>query len=244
MPTKNKGVEKMKFTIPEIMFGEKIDGAVERYTNRQRKHPQNSAQSTNISTEKFSGVMDITHWLNGERKSQNDWIRYANNNNLIMISAPDLYNAGKSGNNDLIQSLRKDFEEECIISGTQIIYNMSNLEAKIIHYEINAISPVESQKIIIPNYNFGRTLTQVLSTDKGIKYLQTLFNTTDPKQTIEETLYALSGKDGNQTMLFTPDQSSRSNIRVRSVGFAYDHRFLIDCYNTPNNHSGRSRGVR
>ena len=147
-------------------------------------------------------------------KTQEDWIEYFNSKNTKMISAPDIYKAAKKGNKAIIESLKKDFEEDWEVTSTKIIYNKDNLNAEIIHdAESNIVKP-KKYKVKVP------VLTGSFKQDSETeKYLQALFDT---KDSIDKILKVLKkfGKD-KQLRFWTPSQSSRKDKQIRSVGLSF-----------------------
>ncbi len=244
----------MRITIPKRMFGKPIEGDLEKYLSEQSASPSVAPQVPPNHTlpSRFEGAIDMTPWLGGDEKTQNQWIEYANANNLKMISASDLYRAptrfGSSANKnqkDLIDSLRKDFKGmHWLVSGTQIHYDPASLEGQIIHYAGSTIiNPIKTSKILIPDYSGGTSLTDVLGSSDGLKYLQTLFHTSDSKEEIVKNLEALSNKKSSKTYIWTPDQSSRAGTPVRAVRFCCNGGgFRIS--GDPVGNYGRSRGVQ
>ncbi len=234
----------MRITIPKRMFGKPIEGDLEKFLEGEKNIPPDS--NPQVAPLQAAGrVIDSVSWLDGKSQTQNQWIEYANANKFKMISAPDLYLAGKSVDKNLIKSLQKDFNESYIMTGTQIHYNPTNLEGEIIHYAgSNIVKPVVMQKIKIPIY--GRTsLADALKDPYCVDYLQALFNTKNNKISICETLLALSGKTDTSTYLWTPDQSSRASTPVRVVWFDYLNGVFHVCgLSDPDDGSGRSRGVQ
>ena len=190
--------------------------------------------------------LDQEHLLGAENQvlslRQGDFIRRFNELNMIMVSMPDLYEAGKSADDSLIESLRKDLKESWIISSTRIQYEKDSLEAAIIHYFNSTVIAPNEKKVIIPIYN-GTVLDSILPAEHGLAFLQALFNTDDNAEEIKNTLYRLSGKPSNKTKVWTPDQNSRKNNPERAAGLYYsdsDLRVSGDYY---LDDSGRSRRV-
>lgn len=162
----------------------------------------------------------------------------------VMASLADYYEAGRSGNETLIDSLRKDFSESWIVGSDRIVYDSDSFDAKIIRYfGSKVIEPVEVS-IFIPDYSDGKTLDTVLDDERGLAYIQALFNTTDDKAEIKKVLSALSGKTSGKIRVWTPNQSSRKANPDRAAFLGYggggfrvggDYGGLLD--------DGRSRGV-
>lgn len=175
---------------------------------------------------------------------QEEHINRFNSLNKVMASMPDLYDAGKTATPEVIQSLRRDFQKSWIISSTSVSYAHDNLEAVITHYFGSTVVIPNNVKIIVPDFSNSPTLDKVLSTEEGIIYLQTLFNTIDDAETIKNVLKRLSGKSSESTILWTPNQNNRISNKDRAFGLSYYNRFgmfRVDCINTV--YIGRSREV-
>ena len=172
------------------------------------------------------------------RKAQKDWIDYFNSKNMKMISAPDIYNVAKQENKTIIQSLKKDLEENWEVTSTRIIYNKDNLNAEIIHDVDSKIVKPKKYKVKIPELN-----GDFKEDSETEKYSQALFDTKDNLDKILRVLKKF-GKD-KELRLWTPNQSSRKDKQVRSVGFYFDVfvRFGVvgDCWFVDD--GGLSRGV-
>ncbi len=231
----------MRITIPKRMFGKPIEGDLEKYLSEQSTAP---SVDPGFQHPIIGNTIDSAPALNGENKTQNQWIEYFNSQNKRMISAPDLYLAGKL-NLKVIDSLRDDFNT-WLISGTQIHYDPASLEGQIIHYaKSSVVNPIILPKLLIPNYSSSKSLTDVLGSSDGLKYLQTLFHTSDSKEEIVKNLEALSNKKSSKTYIWTPDQSSRAGTPVRAVRFVYYYGvFRIVGNSYPVSDLGRSRGVQ
>ena len=190
--------------------------------------------------------IDKTALLNDEGKpisaNQNSFIKKFNESGRIMIAAPDVYEAGKSGDKDLIKSLQEDFNSWLCVS-TRISYKKDSLEGAIAHYfGSNAIEPNEI-KVIIPVYT-GATLDAVLKEEQGLIYMQALFNTNDDSNKIKDTLQKLSDVSSSKTKIWVPDKDSRKNLLERAVFFNFNvGDFRVDGFDLVDNSNGRSRGV-
>ncbi len=171
-------------------------------------------------------------------KNQKDWIKYFNNKNTKMISAPDIYTVAKKGNKTILESLKKDFKESWEVTSTQIKYNKKRLNAEIIHDVESKVVKPKKYKVKVP----------VLSGDfkqdsQTEKYLQALFDTKDSISVILKTLKKF-GK--NKTIRFwTPTQSSRGSKSIRSVGLCFVGfgGFGVGGYGWFGGDIGLSRGV-
>ena len=168
--------------------------------------------------------------------SQSGHIARCNELGIVMASMADFYEAGKSADQELIESLRTDFNESWTISSTKIQYDRNSLEGTITHYfDSTVVEPIE-QKLIIPVY-YEVGLDAVLNNEQGLAYLQALFNTSDDSEEIKATLQELNGR----TQVWTPGQDSRRNNPDQAAGLYYYYdRSILDggCFNF-----GSSRGV-
>lgn len=178
----------------------------------------------------------------GASKTQKQWIAYFNNLGEQMFSAPDIYQAGKSASDEVLDSLKKDFDESWVVSSTRIKYNPTDLSAHIVHnFGSTIVQPTEADVSIIPVYA-PESLTKALQKENGVKYLQALFTTTDNPKTITEVLENISKRKAEGINLWTPSQSSRNpSYPERAVRFyGYDSWFRVDGSNFGDG-SGRSR---
>lgn len=176
-------------------------------------------------------------------QTQDKHILQFNSLGKIMAACADYYVAGKSGDDSLIASLRKDFSERWIIASDRIIYDANSLDATITSYYGSIVVQPFERKVFVPVYSNGPKLDNVLANEQGLLYIQTLFNTNDSADEIKNTLSMLSGKNSGITRIWTPDQGSRknNNIRVAALSFSSgefridgDGNLLIE---------GRARGV-
>ena len=172
------------------------------------------------------------------RKTQKDWIEHFNNKNMKMISAPDIYQTAKKENKAIMRSLEKDFEDKWEVTSTRITYNKNNLKAEIIHDVKSNIVKPKKYKVKVP------VLDGSFKQDKETeKYLQALFDTKDSINKILKVLKKF-GKD-REIRLWTPDQDSRKDKQVRSVGLCFYvfGRFDVGGDGWFGNGVGLSRGV-
>ena len=170
-------------------------------------------------------------------KTQKDWVEYFNNKGQKMISAPDIYKVAKTGNKAIMESLKKDFDDDWEVTSTRIIYNKKNLQAEIIHDADSKVVKSKKYKVKVPI--FDENFEENKETEK---YLQKLFDTKDNLDKILKVLKKF-GKD-KKLRLWTPDQSSRKRKPIRSVGLCFDDfgRFDVggDWF---DDSGGLSRGV-
>ncbi len=172
------------------------------------------------------------------KKTQEDWIQYFNKKAEKMISSPDIYKVGKQENKTIIESLKKDFEDDWEVTSTKIIYNPNNLNAEIIHDVDSTIVKSKRYKVKIPILS-----GELKENSETEKYLQALFDTKDKLDKILKVLKKF-GKE-RELRLWTPSQSSRRDRQVRSVVlcFVVFVRFVVDGFNWFDVNVGLSRGV-
>ena len=195
-------------------------------------------------------VIDLQPALDGKNQYQKDWINFYNKQegkakNKRMILASDVYRAGNSKSKELLASLRKDFDDSVVVSGTRNLYNKDNLAGKIVHnFNSTIAKPIELAVAEIPVYKSENVKNVVEG--KGLAYAQALFQTKDKSAKIIDTLETLSQKGAEDIRFWTPDQSSRKNNSERAVWFdCGDDGFRVDGddWGWDDVYSGRSRGV-
>ena len=172
------------------------------------------------------------------KKNQKDWVKHFNNKNLKMVSAPDIYTTAKKGNKAIMDSLRKDFKDNYIITSTQIKYNKKTLMVIITHdVDSNVVKP-KRIKVKIPD--LSGDFKEDSTTEK---YLQALFNTKDSLSIILKTLKKFDNK--RTIRLWTPSQSQREDKQVRSVVLYFGDfgRFGVYADDWFDSSYGLSRGV-
>ena len=179
-------------------------------------------------------------------RTQEEWIKYFNDEKKSMISMPDVFQIVKKNNTEAIESLRKDFKDYWLITSTRIVYSKENLSAKIIH---NADSTVAKPKEInlkeVPECR-PTYLKEFLETNEGLNYIRALMdNKKATKEQITKLFVALSGKKEKNIRFWTPDQDSRKSKQIRSVvlcfvGFV---RFDVGGGDWFGDGDGLSRGV-
>jgi len=192
----------------------------------------------------------------GATKTQDKWIDYWNavDDGRWFPSAPELYQVFRQiadepeEHSTLLASIRKDFTERWLLSSTRIQYNGNDTMARIIH-NYNSERQQEPIDIDIPVYrgDKGDTLIKVLGQDVGLEYFNALLGSDDSPEEIKRIFEAISGKDSDNTKVWTPLLDggwSRAKRPERAVSFGYiDGDFLINCYDLLY-YYGRSRGVR
>ena len=158
---------------------------------------------------------------NGAYRTQDQWINFFNKQGSPMISAADVYRAGKSAPDEVLNSLRKGFDESLLVTSTRISYSGDDLSGRITqNYGSNVVNPSQTNVLVIPVYN-GIPLARTLQNEDGVSYLQSLLNTNDDSKTIAGTLENISGRSADKIVLWTPDQDSRKRYSERAVRF-YD----------------------
>ena len=179
---------------------------------------------------------------NGARRTQEQWISYFNDAGKPMISAPNVYRAGKTASDEVLASLRGDFYKSWLVSSTRISYG-NDLSGKITHNNgSRVVTPSQRDVKVIPVY-YGIPLAHALQSDDGIKYIQSLFDTSDEPGDITGTLENLSKRSAGKISLWTPDQASRQSYSERAVRFVDNGgRFLVGG-DSRFGGGGRSRGV-
>ena len=188
-----------------------------------------------------SRIIDLNLADKGHTKSPDNWIIHFNARNEIMASMSDIYQAGKSNNQALLDSLRKDFRESVIVTSTLVKYGGHRQEATIIHnYGSKLIQSVRSN-IVIPTY-ISALLTDVLNTNEGLRYLQALFNTNDNASQIKGTLQKLSDCPIDKINCWSAPLSDRPTERFAGFSKNYDQFYIEGYYGSLS--YGRSRTVR
>ena len=187
-----------------------------------------------------SRIIDLTPAANGKVKTQDVWVAYFNARKEVMVSTPDLYRAGRTNNQGLLNSLRKDFSEKWLVTSTRIKYE--DIQQTIIthNYGSNLVQPVE-HRIVVPSYQ-RRILTDVVDTNEGLTYLQSLFGTEDDANLIKQTLQNLSNYSPDQINVWSANLSRRPIEDVSGFGY-FEDRFNV-CGSANLLHvSGRSHAV-
>ncbi len=164
-------------------------------------------------------IIDLLPADNGAYRTQEQWIAFFNEQRKRMISAADLYQAGKFASDEQLKSLRDGFNVSWLVSSTRIGYSGDGLSGRITqNYGSIVVTPSQTDVPVIPIYK-GTLLAQALQTKEGIDYLQAVFDTNDNHGTIEGTLEHLSGRDADNIILWTTDQNLRKRDSQRAVGF-------------------------
>jgi hypothetical protein len=167
---------------------------------------------------------------NGEWKDQDQWIDYFNKENKIMMAMPDIYQVGKIETDDRIKWLRIGFKNGVLISSTRIEYNPNAIDAKIIHYYGSTfVKPIEIGVLVSDGSKLVRGLSDFLDTDKGLGFVQALFNTTDDEKEIKKTVKRLC--DSSWTGIWVPDRQQKALVPKNSACLYLNDRneLIIDC---------------
>ena len=213
-------------------------------------------------------TLDALAAENGANKTQNQWISYWNNirDGRRFASAADYYQSFKqlkaaeeTGSSQqkaeahaLAESLREDLKEFWIVTSTRNIYNPPSLEAEIIqHYGNSNPALTRKVKLEVPEW-LGVPITEVLKGPKCLSYLQAIFATTDPAETIISTLEYMGGVARNNIKLWTPPVEEdkqgylcRKKAKEREAFLGIGGgEFRFDGGDHPGNVIGSSRGVR
>ncbi len=207
---------------------------------------------------------------NGKKKAQDKWIKSWNkiDDGRVMASMGDLYvnfkiikRMSEQGTPEeqakaksLLFNLREDFDwsgkYNWLISSTRLIYSGTSLDTRIVqHYQCKKPELTKEAVLEVPVYR-GMPVETMVSGQKGLAYLQALFDTEDDAETILRTLEFVSGKRGTDLVGWTANtttsdtQYTRVSHPERASGFAYDDgEFRVGGCSSLN-YAGRSRGVR
>ncbi|MDP3640183.1 MAG: hypothetical protein Q8R53_03200 [Nanoarchaeota archaeon] len=206
----------------------------------------------------------------GKKRLPNDWYDHWSNihDGRVMASMGNLYNSfklikkmrehGTTQEQAIAQtylsSLREDFDwpkmNNWLISSTRPIYLGKSLDARIVqHYRCNKSELIKETVMEVPVYR-GVQIEKIVGEEKGLAYMQALFDTKDDGETIMQTLEFISGKHrkdivGWTAAVSTSDSSyTRATHPERAAGFdCGDDRFHVDGSDVSLS-PGCSRGVR
>nr|AQS34860.1 hypothetical protein [uncultured archaeon] len=189
-------------------------------------------------------AIDLYPADDGAYKTQEQWIAFFNEQRKPMISAANLYLAGKSAPDELLKSLRSDFDESLIVSSTRISYSGDDLSGRITqNYGSKVVKPSQTDVSVIPVYD-NTPLVKALDSEDGIRYLQSLFDAKDNPKTIAGTLEHLSERKVEDIILWTPNQDLRKRYSERAAWFVIGGvGFHVDGNGRFDDYLGRSRGV-
>lgn len=185
-------------------------------------------------------TIDVQSADAGNEKVQDQWIEFFNKQGKDMMSAPDLYLAGKTGSDELLKILQKDFSKGGgVITSTRLFYNADGLNSKIIHDYGSTVTRPTKTSVLIP-VDRRAQLNKVLGTKEGLRYVRTLFNTQDSAEDIVRTLERLSRIDPDHIVFYTPTQEYRGIGKETAAHFIYDFgTFTIDLFSTRCDEFGR-----
>jgi hypothetical protein len=193
-----------------------------------------------------SSLIDCKPALRGEAKYQKPWIDMYNEQkqkDMIgkrMIAVPDIYKIGKS--KELLASVRNDFGNGRIVTGTQVIYTKNSFAGSVVHnYKSVLVDPIEIPLVKIPVYR-ATPVKKVVKT--GLAYVRALFHTEDKASKIIDTLEEISLCGAENIRFWTPSQRSRRVAPERPVRFSYSgNLFFISGCSGCGDYGGRTRGV-
>jgi len=231
----NKRARLIDGLVKEGIFPSPIDalnGAVDNYLKGLRPQKANAVIDTRLADD-------------GAYKTQEQWIDFFNAQGKPMISAADVYRAGKSRSNEaLLKSLKGDFELSLLVTSTVVSYSDSDLSGSFTqNYGSEFVNPSREDVLVIPAYD-KTSLVQALQSEEGIAYLQALFGTKDNPKIIATTLRRLSGAGLDQIILWTPDQDSRNGYPERTVRFYIEQgMFNVFGSDRPDITVAHSRGM-
>lgn len=245
---------------------ENVFASAQKYAGQRKQEPLSSTSTATTVNPSFS--LDIVAADNGAKKTPGEWFDHWSNDTSgkVMASAGDLYHRWKQLKRDAESSQksqreiasreRASFHEDFdwqgrnnyLIGGTRLEYQPDSLDATIIqHYKARNPSLAKRTPLEISEYP-GVPVVDVVKEQKGVHYLQVLFDTEDNEETIMETLEFVSGKQRSEIKIWTPPLAegkgyyTRKQHPNRAAGFSYgDDYFLVggDYFNF----RGRSRGV-
>ena len=199
----------------------------------------NSPQEDNLPVDLGSKIIDLNPADNGNLHSIDGWLNYFAVGKETMVSMPDIYLAGKSNNQALLNSLRKDFTESWIVTNTRIKYE-NDQNAIITHHLGSKLIPPVEYKIVVPEYS-ATLLDGVLGTNEGLRFLQALFGTKDNAYWIGSTLHKLSYYSLDKIKFRSALLSNRPIERVS--GLQYSNGRCNVYTDLVDRNFGRSRGM-
>ena len=218
-------------TIRKTLGSLLLAGSLAYATNFALAQGPSSSYTAQQASPAQVATIDIQAADNGTWRNQDDWIQFFNAKGVAMISIPDIYRAGQTGSDKLLESLRESSCRNALVTSTRIIYDPDSLDARIIHnYGSTVVKPTET-KFAIPVYDrCEMTFSKLLRTEEGTNYLRVLFDTKDTPDKIAATLSRLSGTPFNTkdegdyaftNCVFTPLPAERKQWPERAVWFGY-----------------------
>ena len=194
-------------------------------------------------------LLDESAADNGTKRLPSEWYDYWADikDGKVMASMGDLYHSFKiikkmheqgteqehAKAKSLLFSLRDDCDwtgkQNWLISSTRLFYSGTNLDARIVqHYRCPRPALVKETIVEAPVYR--RTpVKKILNEQKGLAYLQALFDTEDKAETILQTLEFVSGKHGDSLVGWTANtnaddtQYTRTSHPERAAGFGFGY---------------------
>jgi len=181
--------------------------------------------------------------FNGRLKTRNELISHSLKKGKTLISAHDVYQAGKTASDlvprdyldenpglerlidkkfDIVRKrLREDFAKNWLVTRTGIIYSENDLSGMITYDLEMEVDP--SKRKVIPVYN-KVPLPRVLH-GGGLGSIQSIFKIRDGPKKIIRTFENLSDREADRITVETPNIHVRNNYSMQVVGFAYGHGY-------------------
>ena len=183
-------------------------------------------------------TIDIQAADAGKENAQDQWTAFFNKKGQGMMSAPDMYLAGKTDSRALLISLQEDFKKG-IITSTRVVYDADDFDTRFIHNHGSAVSKPTHGSAVVPFQSYV-SLSKILETKEGLRYMRALFNTQDSAQDITRALEKLSLRISDKIVVFTPSQSGRKNGNEVAAHFIYDlDTFTIDLLSAQCDYYGK-----
>jgi hypothetical protein len=193
-----------------------------------------------------SSRIDLYPADNNKTHNQKDWIDYFNKIGRAMISAADIYRAGKDGSQELLEILLKGIRVgDRIVTSTHSSFDKKSLSARIIHNYGSIIrKPKEIYVSNVPPACQKKSAEELITLGgEGLPYVQALFDTNDTPSKILDIL----SKFPEQIHFWTPSQYSRKLKPERAVSFVYTGGYngspYFGSYYLFDSGNGHSRGV-
>lgn len=221
-----------------------IKGLLERIEIGEDSASQEFVTSLNgigLKIDKEPAENGATHFLY-------PWIDYFNKSGKRMISLPDLYLAGRYGDENLLQSLREDFTHSRVITSTT--FELEKNKIWCFHnYQSKFVTTKEIKLEIISSWFIGVRCSlndflfkEYVGKENRLLFMQGILDTESNAKTIANSLERLSDYTIDKILICTPNKVERSMTK-EMVGVMHytTYAFSIDMeYMT---FSGRSRGV-
>ena len=215
-----------------------------------------------IINTKFSSdlemMIDAEPFENGTCKTQDQWIEIYNKlpSGRDFASMSDYDKEFKRIVRDLsegtteekkkaqkqLASYRKDFQESLIVGTPRIKYSVNSDNAEIIHNYNSKHRKTIPYSVEVPVFR-DKPIEEVANDEKGLKFLQTFFDTEDDAETIIKRYEVISGKTRDKIKVWTADKDTRKTHPERAAFLNCNssefHIFGINLLSS----GGRSRGV-